>query len=199
MEENPDIEWVRACQAGDADAFQPIVLRNQKRIYNLALRMLRDPAEAEDLTQEAFVAAFEQIGSFRGESAFSTWLYRIAVRRALNRIRDMGRRPLAHASSIDDPPPDGSPPLDPPDPSPGPDVIHERRETRVALERGLLELSADFRMVLILREMQGLSYEEIAEIVGVEAGTVKSRLHRARLALAEQCRSALGEGRNAVR
>ena len=66
MENDPDIEWVRACQAGDADAFHPLVLRNQKRIYNLALRMLRDPAEAEDLTQEAFVAAFEQIGSFRG-------------------------------------------------------------------------------------------------------------------------------------
>lgn len=188
MENDPDIEWVRACQAGDADAFHPLVLRNQKRIYNLALRMLRDPAEAEDLTQEAFVAAFEQIGSFRGESAFSTWLYRIAVRRSLNRIRDLGRRPLAHASS-----------LDVADPSPGPDVIRERRETRAALERGLLALSADFRVVLVLREMQGLSYEEIAEMLGVEAGTVKSRLHRARFALAEQCRSMLGEGRNAVR
>lgn len=198
MENDPDIEWVRACQAGDAEAFHPLVLRNQKRIYNLALRLLRDQAEAEDLTQEAFVAAFEQIGSFRGESAFSTWLYRIAVRRALNQIRDLGRRPLAHASSIDDPP-DGAPSLDIADASPGPDVIHENRETRAVLERGLLALSADFRVVLVLREMQGLSYEEIAEMLGVEAGTVKSRLHRARLALAEQCRSMLGEGQNAVR
>lgn len=198
MENDPDIEWVRECQAGDAEAFHPLVLRNQKRIYNLALRMFRDQAEAEDLTQEAFVAAFEQIGSFRGESAFSTWLYRIAVRRALNRIRDLGRRPLAHASTIDDPP-DGAPSLDIADASPGPDVIHENRETRAVLERGLLALSADFRVVLVLREMQGLSYEEIAEMLGVEAGTVKSRLHRARLALAEQCRSMLGEGRNAVR
>lgn len=199
MENDPDIEWVRACQAGDAEAFYPLVLRNQKRIYNLALRMLRDPAEAEDLTQEAFVAAFEQIDTFRGESAFSTWLHRIAVRRALNRIRGLGRRPLAHASSIDDPPSDGAPPLDPADPSPGPDAIHERRETRAVLERGLLALSDDFRAVLVLREMQGLSYEEIAEVLGVEAGTVKSRLHRARLALAEQCRSLIGEERNAVR
>lgn len=198
MENDPDIEWVRACQAGDAEAFHPLVLRNQKRIYNLALRLLRDQAEAEDLTQEAFVAAFEQIGSFRGESAFSTWLYRIAVRRGLNRIRDMGRRQLAHASSIDDPP-DGALSLDVADASPGPDVIHENRETRAVLERGLLALSSDFRAVLVLREMQGLSYEEIAEMLGVEAGTVKSRLHRARLALAEQCRSMLGEGRNAVR
>jgi RNA polymerase sigma-70 factor (ECF subfamily) len=116
--------------------------------------MLKDPAEAEDLTQEAFVAAFEQIGSFRGESAFSTWLYRIAVRRSLNRIRDLGRRPLAHASSLDDPPSDGAPSLDVADPSPGPDVIRERRETRAALERGLLALSADFRVVLVLREMR---------------------------------------------
>jgi RNA polymerase sigma-70 factor (ECF subfamily) len=199
MQDDPDRAWVRGAQTGDAESFAPLILRHQRRIYNLALRMLGDAAEAEDLTQEVFVAAYEQIRQFRGESAFSTWLHQIAVRRGLNRLRDLGRRPLKRAVSLDDPPPDGGQPLEVADPAPTPETLHERREMAAILQEGLRRLTEEARVMVILREMQGLAYEEIAAILEMELGTVKSRLHRARLALADYCRSAMQGGRHGVR
>ncbi|MBI5379110.1 MAG: sigma-70 family RNA polymerase sigma factor [Nitrospirae bacterium] len=199
MPEDPDRAWVRGAQAGDAESFTPLILRHQKRIYNLALRMLGDAAEAEDLTQEVFVAAYEQIRQFREEAAFPTWLHQIAVRRGLNRLRDLNRRPLKRALSLDDPPQDGGRPLEVADPAPSPETLHERREMAAILQEGLGRLPEEARMIVILREVQGLAYEEIAAILRMELGTVKSRLHRARLALADYCRSAMHGGRHVVR
>jgi len=162
---------VAAAQAGDLQAFEALVRRHQDSAYRVALRMLGSKADAEDTAQEALVQAWRRLSTFRGESAFSTWLYRIVTNRCLN-VR-AARRPMEALPDVlmnrDGDPPEAL----------------ERSERLHALAHGLLELSAEQRAALVLRELEGLSYEEIAQVLGVSVPAVKGRIHRARLALLE--------------
>ncbi|NLH49805.1 MAG: sigma-70 family RNA polymerase sigma factor [Myxococcales bacterium] len=171
---------------GDQRAFEELVLRYQRRVFNLSLRFVRVPEEAQEVTQEIFVKLFRSLGSFRGEAKFSTWLYMVAVNHCRNRLKYLNRRHYFTGESLD-PMPDGED--DGPvrqyaaaDPDPNDRVT--AKETRQAVRRAIDQLSDDHREAIILRDLQGLSYEEIAEITGQSLGTVKSRIHRARSELA---------------
>jgi RNA polymerase sigma-70 factor, ECF subfamily len=158
-------------RGGEAGAFEELVLAYQHRLFGLALRMLGNAAEAEEIAQEAFLRAHRSLGDFRGDAKLSTWLYAIASRLCLNRLagseRRLGRQGeetllrLPHAGS-------------------GPDAAAERSELEAALGRAIAELPEDRRIVVLLRDVEGLSYDEIAQALGLELGTVRSRLHRAR-------------------
>lgn len=174
-------ELVARAKKGDQSAFEQLVRDNEKRIYNLALRMAGNPEDALDLSQEAFLNAWKGLNSFKGDSAFSTWLYRLASNACLDFLRSKKRRQDTTAStlSLDDeetPPP-------PADDSVRPDTQLERKERRLALHRALDALPPHHRQILVMRELSGLSYQEISSILALDLGTVKSRLTRARLAL----------------
>ena len=170
-------ELVRAAAAGDADAFAQLVGQYESRVYSLTLRMCGNPEDAADAAQEAFLSAWRGLPSFRGEAGFSTWLYRLTSNAAIDQLRK-GKRQREEAS-LDD----GDLPLDVPDRQPGPQEAVESAELQRAVADGLRELSEDHRQILLLREYQGLSYDEIAQALEVDLGTVKSRISRARRAL----------------
>jgi RNA polymerase sigma-70 factor (ECF subfamily) len=175
-------ELVSRAGQGDQEAFAALVQANQNRIYSLALRMTGSPEDGADLAQEAFLRAWRSLPSFQGESSFSTWLYRLATNLCIDFLRREKRRSaVAAAVSLDDS--GDAAPTQVSDPRFTPEGELERRELRAAVDRGLARLSDDHRQVLVLRELEGLSYAEIAQALGVEEGTVKSRLARARLAL----------------
>lgn len=160
---------VGAARRGDLEAFEVLVRRHQVPVYRLALRMLGSEADAEDAAQEAFVQAWRSLARFRGDSAFATWMYRIVTNRCLNALA--ARRPvegLADRHSA----PDGDP-----------SEIAERRARFQAVAGGIMTLPPDQRAALVLREFQGLSYEEVAGVLGVSLAAVKGRIHRARLGL----------------
>ncbi len=149
----------------------------QHRVFGVALRMLGDRAEAEDVAQEAFVRAHRALGEFRGDAKLSTWLYAITSRLCLNRLAS-GERRMARQGE------DALLRLS--DAGPSPDAALERRELETALGRAIAELPEDRRIVVVLRDLEGLSYEEIAQVLELELGTVRSRLHRARAELKEK-------------
>ncbi len=194
--EDPDSRLVERAQAGDARAFEALVRRYERWVFTLTLRMVGDRDEAEDLAQDVFVKAYAGLSGFRGASRFSTWLYAIASNHCLNDLASRARRPLTESSLR----PAGSEADDPPglverlaDESPRADALLERQETVRQVQDALLQLTEEHRLILVLREIQGLSYEEIAETLGAEVGTVRSRLHRARLALRLRLRPVLAE------
>ena len=166
-------ELIAAVLAGDADSFEPLVIEHQKKIYNLALRMTGDPDDAFDVTQDAFVRAYSSLKDFRGESAFGSWLYRLASNLCLDFLRSKKRHAVLSLSEED-----GE--LDISDLRFSPESELERAELRDALSRGLERLPAAARQIIVMRDVSGLSYAEIAEILGLELGTVKSRIARAR-------------------
>lgn len=156
--------------------------QNQGRIYNLALRMTGSPEDAADLCQEAFLNAWRGLGKFQGESSFATWLYRLTTNVCIDFLRREKRRSsLSMTVSLDGEEEERQAQL--PDERFSPHLEAERKERRDALRAGLSALSEEHRRVLILRELEGLSYGEIADLLGLEEGTVKSRIARARLAL----------------
>jgi RNA polymerase sigma-70 factor (ECF subfamily) len=167
----------------DEDAFSEIVRQYQDRVFNLVLRMVGNPSEAEDIAQEVFVTVFKSIESFRGEAKFSTWLLRIAANHAKNRIKYLSRR-TSDDRDVDNLASETAA-------SNGdfharvanPDAALETAELGGRLERALETLDADQRLLVILRDVEELSYEEIGDVTGVPEGTIKSRLHRARMAL----------------
>lgn len=166
-----DLELVREARAGDGSAFGELVRRHQARVLGLCAAMLRDPGRAEDAAQDVFLKAYRSLGAFRGESSFATWLHRIAANRCLDLLRAESRRealPLEAAEAR---------------PAPSPDS-----EGRDLLERALAALPPDYRLILVLREVQGLSYEEAAEAMECSLDSVKARLRRAREALEERLR-----------
>lgn len=166
-------ELIAAVLAGDADSFEPLVIEHQKKIYNLALRMTGDPDDAFDVTQDAFVRAYSSLKDFRGESAFGSWLYRLASNLCLDFLRSKKRHAVLSLSEED-----GE--LDISDLRFSPESELERAELRDAVSRGLERLPAAARQIIVMRDVSGLSYAEIAEILGLELGTVKSRIARAR-------------------
>jgi RNA polymerase sigma-70 factor (ECF subfamily) len=172
----------------DEQAFAEIVGRYEDKVFGLIYRMLGSRPEAEDVTQEVFITVFKSIDTFRGEAKFSTWLLRIAANQAKNRIKHLSRRPTEGAD-----PDDVSQLRALPDrPSPpvqaqiaGPDAMLEAAETDKLVQQAIADLDEDQRLLVELRDVQELSYQEIEEITGLPEGTIKSRLHRARMALKE--------------
>lgn len=175
-------ELVSRAKQGDQDAFSQLVEVNQNKIYTLALRMTGSPEDGADLAQEAFLRAWRSLPSFQGESNFSTWLYRLTSNLCIDFLRrEKRRRAVTAAVPLDGE--EDSPPTQVPDHRFTPESEWERKELRAALDRGLSKLSDGHRQVLVLRELEGLSYAEIAGRLELEEGTVKSRIARARMSL----------------
>ena len=177
-----DRELVELSQAGDKAAFGLLVRRHQPRIHRLALHMLRDRAEAEDVTQETFIRAYQAIGRFDGRSEAYTWLYRIAVNLSLNRIRSRKTSRATHDS--DDPRLDGLLTDKRPE-SADPAASSQRRELYLALCQGIDQLSETLRTTLILVCIDGRSHEDVSAILGAPEGTIAWRIHEARRKLKE--------------
>ena len=167
-------ELVRAAAGGDESAFSELVRIYENKAYHLALRMVSNPEDAYDVAQDAFLAAWRGLPSFRGESGFSTWLYRLVSNAAIDHLRRTKHQ--RGNVSLDDEELN----LDAPDDSPTPQEAAEENDLKQAVAAGLRELSDDHRTVLVMREVQELSYEEIAESLQLDLGTVKSRISRAR-------------------
>lgn len=174
---------LEAFRRGEPGAFDAIVRAHQDRIYAFCARMLSDREEALDIAQEVFLSAYRNLGGFRGEAALSTWLMKIAANRSLNRIRQRSSRAAREGPFPESASPDDSP-YQPRGPDDGqPDRIAETREMGEILERALHRIDADSRWLMLLSDVEGFTYEEVAAMAGIPVGTVKSRLHRARMAL----------------
>ena len=174
-------ELVLRAKAGDDEAFAQLMRDNEKRIYNLTLRMTGNPEDAMDLAQEAFLNAWRGLKLFKGDSAFSTWVYRLASNACIDHLRRKKRRQDISAPMPVDEEDDSAPDI--PDERFQPEQELERQELRRAVAAGLEQLSDEHRQVLVMREINGLSYQEIGDILDLEAGTVKSRIARARISL----------------
>ena len=169
-------QWIDAARQGDQDAFEALVRLYEKRVFALTMRMCKNPEDAAEAAQEAFLSAWQGLRFFRGESSFSTWLYRLASNACVDLLRREGRHRAAAGPSLNDEELN----LDVPDTARSPQEEAERKELRRQIEAGLQALSPDHRQVLILREMHQLSYDEIAETLSLDVGTVKSRINRGR-------------------
>jgi RNA polymerase sigma-70 factor, ECF subfamily len=169
-----DLELVQESTAGNLASFEELYRRHMRRVYALCLRMTGDATEAEDLTQEVFTHLFRKLGSFRGESAFTTWLHRLAVNLVLAHFRKRQSRPQFTAQDDETPEeivrgtenPSSMPVFD-----------------RLALEKAIAQLAPRYRQVFVLHDVEGFEQEEIAQMLGISVGTSKSQLHRARLNL----------------
>ena len=176
-----DQELIARAKAGDQDAFEQLVLDNQNKVYSLALRLTGDREEAADLAQEAFLKAWQGLPAFQGESSFATWLHRLTTNLCIDHLRRKSRRQgVEGGPSLDD---EEAAWPEPADWEGDPQRVLEKSELSRALEQGLAALPDHFRQPLVLRELSGLSYQEIGTALGLDLGTVKSRIARARLAL----------------
>ena len=174
-------ELVERAKRGDETAFEALVTDNEKRIYNLCRRLVGNPEDAAELTQEAFLNAWRGLGRFQGESSFSTWVYRLATNVCIDFLRRQARRrEVAPVQSIDD---EELSWTEPADWEQDPHRQLERAELNRAVSQGLERLPDHHRQVLVMRELSGLSYQEIGDALALDLGTVKSRIARARLAL----------------
>jgi RNA polymerase sigma-70 factor, ECF subfamily len=171
-----DVELARAAAAGDSAAFEKLYEQHRRRVYSLCLRMLGNVSQAEDLTQEVFLQVFKKIGSFRGDSAFTTWLHRLTVNQVLMHLRRRGVK-LEHTSEEGD----------------FTDVVETPLQStrrismvdRLALEKAISELPPGYRTVFVLHDVEGYEHGEISDLLGVTVGTSKSQLHKARMRLRE--------------
>ena len=164
--------------SGDVNAFEPLVTENQTKVYHLALRLLGNEADAADAAQDAFVRAYTSLSSFRGDSRFSVWLYRLTNNICIDYLRRQKRQNNVSMETEDE---DGeSTQLDIPDETWSPETLAERAEDARAVRAAMAALPDDLREILTMREIGGLSYEELADTLGLELGTVRSRLNRAR-------------------
>jgi len=179
-----DLELVKRVQKGDKGAFDLLVLKYEHKIVNLVMRYVRDPEIALDISQEAFIKAYRALPRFRGDSAFYTWLYRIAVNTAKNHLASQRRRPTEMELDMQDPEHYGlHAKLQDTD---TPEAISLSKELQEILERAIHALPEDLRTAIILRELDGMSYEEIAETMDCPVGTVRSRIFRARDAIGKK-------------
>jgi RNA polymerase sigma-70 factor (ECF subfamily) len=173
-----DAECVRRLQQGETNTFEILVRRHQKTIFNLVYRMLGDYDEAAEIAQEAFLSAYRAIGGFRGDANFSTWLYRIALNHATTRRKSMAHW-QQHTVPIETTEPVGDNHLDPA-------AMVEQKEIQERVQKALNSLEPDDAAIILLKDLQDMPYEEVARILEIPLGTVKSRLHRARQALKSQ-------------
>ena len=183
MTREEELEIIVRVRSGDADAFEALVLEHQNKVYSLALRMVGNEEDARDMAQEAFIRAYNSIGSFRGESKFSVWLYRLTSNICIDFLRGRAKRRTVALSWEDEGGEEGE--LEIPDERCSPEAGLERTELREAIRRGLSKLTPEYREILLLREINGLSYDEIGRCLKLEEGTVKSRIFRARKKLSE--------------
>jgi RNA polymerase sigma-70 factor, ECF subfamily len=172
--------FILRLQANEDAAYDELVRTYHASIFHVAYRMLGDAADASDVVQEIFVKVFRNIQGFRGESALKTWIFRIAFSEILNKLRWWKRRFKASTVSLDEPANGISSPVQLADHQPSPLQALESKERELAIQEALTKLSSDHRSILILRDIEGFSYNEIADVLGISCGTVKSRLARAR-------------------
>jgi len=182
--QSSDKKLVKRVQRGDKGAFDLLVLKYQHKIVNLVMRYVRDPELAQDITQEAFIKAYRALPRFRGDSAFYTWMYRIAVNTAKNHLAAQRRRPMNVELDLQDPNQyDLHAKLKETD---TPEAITLSNELKETVERAIAALPEDLRTAIILRELEGMSYEEIAQTMECPVGTVRSRIFRARDAISKK-------------
>ena len=180
-QDDSDQQLVERVQAGEKAAFDLLVRKYQHRVLKLVSRFVNDASEAEDVAQEAFIKAYRALASFRGDSAFYTWLYRIAINTAKNALVSNRRRPVDFDLDLQDPEQyDRHARLKEGD---TPEGVLLTEEIRTVVERAMEQLPEDLRTAIVLRELEGLSYEEIAEAMDCPVGTVRSRIFRAREAI----------------
>jgi RNA polymerase sigma-70 factor (ECF subfamily) len=179
-ETRPDDELVRSFLGGDRGAFAALVERHERRVYNLAFRMLGNPEDARDTSQDVFLTCLRKLSGFRGASSFTTWLHRITVNACYDALRKRGREQLVDENE------EGFP--EPPTSS----DLADEAALAVDIQRALLRVPEEFRVVLVMHDVQGTPYEDIAEALGAPVGTVKSRLHRGRVALAKALGPSVG-------
>ena len=175
-EDRTDAELIERHLRGDPSAFSALVRRHERRVYNLCYRMLGREEDARDASQDTFLTALRRLSSFRGEARFTTWLHRVTVNACYDVLRRKRREPMLEPARDEDEP-------EPPGPA-SPDHADSAVAT-VDVQRALGQVPQEFRAVLILHDVQDLAYDDIAEALGIPVGTVKSRLHRGRVALAE--------------
>ena len=186
-----DADLVRRAQSGDRDAFDALVTRSESKVYGLCLKMLGNPEDAEDVLQEVFLKAYQSLPGFRGDAAFSTWLYRIATNACLMRIRKRKLDTVPLDQPIE---PEGGGTRDVADwtKDPASEVMND--ELRGVLAQHINELAPDNRIVFVLRDIHGLTTEDTASVLGLTPPAVKSRLHRARLYLRERLSNYFSHG-----
>lgn len=177
MTEVSEKKIIEKVLGGDANAFEELVLRYEKTVYNLALRMVGDRDDAFDMTQEAFIKAYGSLSSFRGDSKFSVWIYRITTNVCLDFLRSKSRKQQVSLTVSDD---DEDAQLDIPDPKADPEQQLIKKISMQSVEEGLKTLPDKQRQILVMRELGGMSYAEIGKALSIEEGTVKSRIFRAR-------------------
>lgn len=187
-----DLDLVQRVKNGDREAFNLLVLKYQRKVSRLVGRLVRNPDEADDVVQDAFIKAYRALPQFRGDSAFYTWLYRIAVNTAKNHLVSQGKRPisLSELTSNDSDEESFELPVVTTDNN-TPEAELMSRQVAEAVNRAVLALPEELRTALSLREIDGLSYEEIAEAMNCPIGTVRSRIFRAREAVAAELRPLL--------
>ena len=170
-------EIIRSVLRGNVNDFEKLVTAYEKNVYNIALKMVGDPEDAADMTQETFIKAYRALSGFRGDSKFSSWLYRIASNVCLDFLRSRSRHPQVSLSTVDE---DDRATFELPDMRQNPEEQLMKKLGMEAVRRGLEQLPEQQRQILVLRELGGLSYAELAQTLGLEEGTVKSRIFRAR-------------------
>lgn len=182
-----DAELLALSQKGDLDAFEQLVQKHQKKMFNIAFRIAEDYDDASEIVQDTFVAAFRSITKFRGDSRFTTWLTTITINQARNRLKQVRSRRLHEVNSLDCPIETGEGPIMADPPSQAASVLDqlEQRDLRKKVQECIAALEPDFREVIVLRDLQEFSYDEISTMLSVAAGTVKSRLFRGREAVKE--------------
>lgn len=189
--EDSDTKLVELVQRGDRAAFNLLVLKYQHKVMKLVTRYVRDQAEAEDITQEAFIKAYRALPAFRGESAFYTWLYRIAINTAKNSLMSSRRRLVDYDLDLQDPEDYASQVLLKDGDTPEGMLLTD--EIRQTVQEAMEQLPDDLREAITLRELEGLSYEEIAQVMDCPVGTVRSRIFRAREAIDKKLRPLLDQ------
>lgn len=179
MDKNQIDILVQRAQQGDEEAFGTLILASEKLIYNIALRMMNNPEDAKDISQDVFIKAFKNIAKFDGKSSFSTWIYRIAVNTCIDEIRKRkGKDTLSMDKEIEGEENSFANQLESNEPTP--EVQFLDKEKSIAIQNAINKLSLEHKTMITLRDLQGLSYTEISEAVGISIGTVKSRITRAR-------------------
>jgi RNA polymerase sigma-70 factor, ECF subfamily len=172
--------FVARLQANEDAAYDELVRTYSASLFHVAYRMLGDSAEASDAVQEIFLKVFRNIGGFKGEAALKTWVFKIAFSEILNRLRWWRRRHRFATMSLDEQPNGASAGHSVPSPTPSPEQLLQSKEQETAIQQALGRISKDHRSIIVLRDIEGFSYNEIADVLGVSIGTVKSRLARAR-------------------